>query len=185
MTGSSTATAPDARPERDARVVAASLRRRMMAFLYEGVLLFGVLYATGLVYGVAMHQTNASEHRAGLFATCFFVLGLYFVGTWTHGGQTLALKTWHLRVVTDTGEPLPPRRALMRYVASWLWFVPPVLLAWAALPHTVAVMMGTPVAWIVAYALSTRLHPRRQFWHDALCNTAIVAVRPAVVPGQP
>jgi len=167
-----------AQPGGDPRLAAAPLGRRMMAFLYEGVLLFGILFATGLVYGVAMRQTNAMEHRAGLIATCFFVLGLYFVGTWTHGGQTLAMKTWHLRVVTDTGAPLTPRRALFRYVASWLWFVPPLVLASAALPHTVALELGVPAAWVVLYALGTRLQPRRQFWHDVLCGTAIVAAPP-------
>lgn len=162
------------------RLVAAPLRRRMAAFLYEGVLLFGILFATGLVYGVALRQTNAMEHRSGLIAACFFVLGLYFVGTWTHGGQTLAMKTWHLRVVTDTGAPLSPRRALARYLACWAWVLPPLAFAAAALPHSVGAELGLPAAWVALYALSSLLHPRGQFWHDALCDTAIVAAPPVV-----
>jgi len=46
------------------------------------------------------------------------VLGVYFIGLWTRAGQTLAMKTWHLRVLTNTGAPLSPRRALARYLAA-------------------------------------------------------------------
>ena len=181
MSGPQAAAAPSsAVTPADAPLATAPLYRRMMAFLYEGVLLFGILVATALAYGIAVQQTNAMQHRTGLIAVCFFVLGLYFIGTWTHGGQTLAMKTWHLRVLTDTGAPLTPRRALMRYVASWVWFVPPLAFASAALPRSVAVYLGVPAAWIALYAASALLHPRRQFWHDALCGTAIVVAPPIV-----
>ena len=161
----------------DARI-APSLVRRMAAFLYEGVLLFGVLFAAGLAYGILMRQTNAMHHRTGLIATCFVVLGLYFVGLWTRSGQTLAMKTWHLRLVAEDGAPLSARRAVARYLAAWIWFVPSLLLA-STLGHQGATTDFAIVAgWIVLYALAARLHPRRQFWHDALCGTAIVDLRP-------
>ena len=56
---------------RDQRLVAAPLVRRMAAFAYEGVLLFGVLAVTALVYGVLAHQTSGIEKRSGLIAVCF------------------------------------------------------------------------------------------------------------------
>ena len=160
------------------RLVAAPLVRRMAAFLYEGVLLFGVLAFAALVYGIAVHQTSGIEKRTGLIAVCFFVLGVYFIGLWTQAGQTLAMKTWHLRLLTDRGLALSPRRALARYLASYVWFLPPLALASALqLPRAVAIF-GLMGGWIVLYALSARLHPRRQFWHDALCDTAIVGYKP-------
>ena len=55
-----------------------------------------------------------------------------------------------------------------------------VAIASAALPHSVAVYLGVPAAWIVLYAASALLHPRRQFWHDAACGTAIVVAPPIV-----
>jgi uncharacterized RDD family membrane protein YckC len=165
-------------PNTPARLQAAPLLRRMAAFTYEGVLVFGLLFATGLVYAVTVRQTSGIEHRPGLHAACFLVLGLYFAGLWWRGGQTLAMKTWHLRVVSATGEPLTPRRALARYLASWVWVLPPLALA-SALPRPdLAADLAIPVAWIVAYALSALLHPRRQFWHDALCDTAVVHAPP-------
>ncbi len=163
---------------RDQRLVAAPLVRRMAAFMYEGVLLFGVLAVTALVYGVLVHQTSGIEKRSGLIAVCFLVLGVYFIGLWTRAGQTLAMKTWHLRVLTDRGLPLTPRRALARYLASYIWFLPALALAKASMPLNGYAIAGIVAGWIALYALSALLHPRRQFWHDALCDTAIVFVRP-------
>jgi uncharacterized RDD family membrane protein YckC len=151
----------------------------MAAFTYEGVLAFGILFATGLVYAVAVRQTSGIEHRPGLLAACFLVLGVYFVGLWCRSGQTLAMKTWHLKVLHATGTPLTPRRALARYLAAWVWILPPLALA-SALPRpSLAAYLTIPVVWIVAYALSALLHPRRQFWHDALCDTAVVDAPPS------
>jgi uncharacterized RDD family membrane protein YckC len=176
--GSPAAPGVDPGSPADSRLVAAPLVRRMAAFLYEGVLLFGVLAVAALVYGVAVHQTSGIEKRSGLIAVCFLVLGLYFIGLWTRAGQTLAMKTWHLRVLTDRGLPLTPRRALARYLASWVWFLPPLALAGALKIPSAAANFGLIAAWVVVYALSSRLQPRRQFWHDALCDTAIVTARP-------
>ena len=158
---------------------APALVRRMAAFLYEGVLLFGVLFALNLVYFGFSRQDNPTRTHAPLMVLSFLLLGAYFIHFWTRGGQTLALKTWHLRVVTDRGGPLSPKRALARYLASWLWFVPPYALIFAlGLPKTFLLYFGIPLAWIALYAFSSFLHPRRQFWHDALCDTAIVDKHP-------
>ena len=164
---------------RDQRLVAAPLVRRMAAFMYEGVLLFGIVFATGLVFAVTMHQTSGMKLRGAFLAVLFFVVGLYFIGLWIRTGQTLAMKTWHLRLLTDRGQPIPPRRALARYLASYIWFLPPLALANALkLPNAWAIF-GLVAGWIALYALGALLHPRRQFWHDALCDTAIVFERPA------
>jgi uncharacterized RDD family membrane protein YckC len=162
-----------------ARLHAAPLLRRMAAFAYEGVLVFGILFATGLVYAVTVRQTSGIQHRPGLIAACFLVLGLYFVGLWWRSGQTLAMKTWHLRVLTADGAPLTPRRALARYLASWVWILPPLAACSAFVQPDLGIYLAIPVVWIAAYALSALLHPRRQFWHDALCETAVVDAPPA------
>jgi uncharacterized RDD family membrane protein YckC len=159
-------------------LVAPPLVRRLAAFLYEGVLLFGVTFATGLVFAVVMHQNSGMKLRMPLIGVEFVVLGFYFIGLWVRSGQTLAMKTWHLRLLTRTGDPLSPRRALARYLASYVWFLPPLALASVLkLPNAWAVF-GLVAGWIVLYAAAALLQPRRQFWHDALCGTAIVTSRP-------
>ena len=76
---------------RDQHLVAAPLLRRMAAFMYEGVLLFGIVFATGLVFAVTTHQTSGMKLRGAFLAVLFFVVGLYFIGLWIRTGQTLSL----------------------------------------------------------------------------------------------
>jgi uncharacterized RDD family membrane protein YckC len=46
------------------------------------------------------------------------VLGVYFCYCWSTTGQTLALKTWRLRVAGRDGRPPPRRLALARFLAA-------------------------------------------------------------------
>ena len=173
-----TAAGSDASRCAASRLAAAPLVRRMAAFMYEGVLLFGVLFATDLVFAVTLHQDSGMKLRTPLLGVMFVVVGLYFIGLWVRSGQTLAMKTWHLRLLGDRGRPITPRRALVRYLASYVWFLPPLALANVLrLPNPWAIT-GMVVGWIVLYALSALLNPRRQFWHDLMCDTAIVTSRP-------
>jgi uncharacterized RDD family membrane protein YckC len=149
------------------------LVRRLACFVYEGVLLFGVLMAAGLLYGVATQQHQALAGVAGLRVFLFLVLGVYFVGFWSRTGQTLAMQTWRMRLVTAGGEPLSPWRALGRYLLAWMWFLPALIsLQWVGLkgvwPTSVALAAG-----VLAYAALAWLHPERQYWHDAVCKTRL------------
>ncbi len=161
------------------RIVAPPLLRRMAAFLYEGVLCFGIVVSVAGIYYVLAHQTSGIEKRSGLLASCFVALGFYFVYLWTRSGQTLAQKTWHLRVVSTTGAPVSPKRAMARYLAAWVWFLPPLALASLLDVRSPSFDFTLLIVWIVAYALSAQLHPRRQFWHDVLCGTALADARPS------
>lgn len=155
------------------------LWRRMACFLYEGVLLFGVLMISGYLYSSMTQQRNALVGRHGLQAFLFVVLGIYFVWFWSHGGQTVAMKAWHIRVVAHDGRTLNQFRALARYVASWLWFVPALIAIELSGLHTLPAIFGVLAAGVLTYAQITRLHPTRQFVHDALCGTRLVTSRPA------
>jgi uncharacterized RDD family membrane protein YckC len=161
-------------PPGAAAPAAPGLWRRLACFLYEGVLLFGVVMVTGLIYAGITQQRHALIGQHGLQFALFVVLGAYFVAFWSRGGQTLAMKTWHIRVVDREGAPLTPARALLRYLWSWLWFLPALLWAWVSGAHsgpaiTVALLVG-----VCGYAALARLNPQRQYWHDLLSGTRLV-----------
>ena len=154
------------------------LLRRLACFVYEGVLLFGVVMVVGLVYGVVTQQRHALVGAVGLRIFLFVVLGLYFVWFWTRSGQTLAMQTWRIRLVTRGGLPVTRLRALCRYLLAWLWFVPSLLALQAtglqgALPAFAAIGAG-----VLAYAALAWLHPDRQYLHDAVCGTRLVSWLP-------
>jgi uncharacterized RDD family membrane protein YckC len=156
--------------------------RRLACFAYEGVLLFGVLMAAGLVYAIATQQRNALVGKTGLQLFLFIVLGAYFVGFWTRTGQTLAMQTWHIRLVTRTGQRVTLLRATCRYLLSWLWFLPAlagVYFAGLTAPLPIYTAMGVGV---LAYAGLARLHPEREYLHDLVCGTRLITWRPAPRP---
>lgn len=152
--------------------------RRLAAFLYEGVLLFGVVMISGLLYSALTRQTHALTGRFGLQLFLFVLLGVYFAYFWSRGGQTVAMKAWHIRVVDRSLRPLGMGRAVARYLLSWLWFAP-ALVALALSPLRsggfVAAML---IVGVLAYALTARLHPQRQFLHDAMAGTLLITQRP-------
>ena len=161
-----------------------SLTRRMACWLYEGMLLFGVMVSSGLVYfiaaywltGIAPGDMNIHPLlKSGLQAISFLVLGVYFIWMW-HRGQTLAMKTWRIEMVDARGQKVSHKMAFKRYIASWLWFIPPMA-ASAPLHLSVIEVTILTLGWVAIWALLSRFHPQRQFWHDALAGTRLISVR--------
>ena len=148
------------------------LVRRMACWLYEGILMFGVVFIAGFLFGTLSQTRNAMDNRHALQAFLFVVFGIYFVWFWAKG-QTLAMKTWHIRVVDATGRPVTQRRAFARYVMCWLWFLPPLV---AAMPFSLpGAEVGVLVlGWVSVWAVLSRFHPLQQFWHDAWAGTRLV-----------
>lgn len=171
-------TASVAGPPAGAPLRAPALLRRLACFVYEGVLLFGVVMIAGLIYSPLTQQRHALEGQLGLRVFLFVVLGLYFTWFWSHGGQTVAMKTWHIRLVDADGLPVTAARAVLRYVLAWVWFLPALAaIAWSEL-HGGGPISGVLAAGVIGYALLSRLHPQRQYWHDAVCGTRLIDTRP-------
>jgi uncharacterized RDD family membrane protein YckC len=120
---------------------------------YEGLLLLGLLSILFLfphvVLGMAL---NIAAPKWILIIHVFTVLGIYFVWCWNHGGQTLAMQTWKLRIATPDGQSPTLQRLLLRYT-----------LAWPSL-----IFYGAGLLW----ALFDR---DRQFLHDRLAGTWITS----------
>lgn len=155
------------------------LARRFAAFLYDGALLFGVIFFSGFLYSVLTRQDHALHGRYGLMAVAYVVMpALYFVGFWTHTGQTLAMKTWHLRVTDVAGRPLGWARALLRYAFSWLWFLPALVCFKVTGLQGGAALTGLLLAGIAAYLLVARLHPQRLFLHDVISGSRVITQLP-------
>jgi uncharacterized RDD family membrane protein YckC len=161
-----------------------TLRRRMACWLYEGVLLFGVIFVAGLLFGIVTQTRHGLQNRPELQGFIFLLLGLYFSWFWRHG-QTLPMRTWHIRIQGPDGMPPTLGRALMRYLLSWIWFLPPLLAGWLLQLHGF-VVVALALGWIICWALLALLHPQRQFWHDAWAGTALVsAPRLAAAKSKP
>jgi uncharacterized RDD family membrane protein YckC len=152
------------------------LWRRMACWAYEGLLLFGVVFIAGYLFSTLSQTRHALDNRHALQAFIFVIFGIYFAWFWSKG-QTLAMKTWNIRVVDAQGRPLTQRRAVLRYLSSWAWFLPPLAAsAIFNLPGKEAAVIT--IGWIIVWAILSRFHPQGQFWHDALAGTRLVSSEP-------
>ncbi len=96
------------------------LFRRLGALVYDAVLLAGVLFAATLAIlplrgGVAFHPHDP-VYLAYLLGVGFVFFGWF----WTHGGQTLGMRAWKIRLVAGGGAPLTWKHAALRYVCAWV-----------------------------------------------------------------
>ncbi|WP_084663687.1 RDD family protein [Pandoraea faecigallinarum] len=152
-----------------------TLRRRLLSMVYESLLLFGVLFLAGYLFSALTQQRSGLMYRHAMQTWLFLVLGAYFVWFWTHGGQTLAMKTWKIRLVDAHGLPVRTGRALLRYVLAWLWVLPAMAIDWA-LGLTGWSSVALLAGWIVLWALAMRVTRDHQFVHDRIAGTRLVSV---------
>ncbi|MDB5929359.1 MAG: domain containing protein [Polaromonas sp.] len=144
----------------------------MACWVYEGMLMFGVVFIAGYLFSTLSQTRNAMDNRHALQGFVFVVFGIYFVWFWAKG-QTLAMKTWHIRVVDVQGRPITQQRALLRYALSWVWFLPPLGVSWVLeLPPLKGAVLA--MGWVAIWAILARFHPQRQFWHDAWAGTRLI-----------
>jgi uncharacterized RDD family membrane protein YckC len=83
--------------------------------LYEAFLVFAVAFFAAWVFFFASGGRDATRGalRIELQVFILIVLAAYFVWCWLHGGQTLAMRAWRIRLVDVT-----PRRALTRFLLA-------------------------------------------------------------------
>ena len=136
----------------------ASLARRVAALCYDLLLLAALLFCFTLVV-LAARGGRAVEPGTLWFETGLVAIAmLFFCGFWVHGGQTLGMRAWRIRVVTDGGGAIGWPRAVARFWAGVA----------AALPA------GLGLWWSAA-------DPQGRGWHDRLSRTRVVrAVDPVV-----
>jgi uncharacterized RDD family membrane protein YckC len=157
-------------------LIAPGLWRRMACWLYEGMLMFGVVFLAGYLFSTLSQTRHALDNRNALQAFLFVIFGIYFVWFWAKG-QTLAMKTWNIRVVDTQGKAISQTRAMARYALSWVWLLPPLgAAAIFSLPGPEVAVIAT--GWVIVWAILSLFHPERQFWHDVIAGTRLVSSEP-------
>jgi uncharacterized RDD family membrane protein YckC len=110
----------------------AGFGRRLAALVYDVILLAALLvvFTSGAVY--LNHRTAVEPESAGAWtylyrAGLLGVIAGYYLLNWTRSGQTLGMRAWHLRAVTDKGMPMPWNAAAWRLVLAVLAWAPAAL----------------------------------------------------------
>jgi uncharacterized RDD family membrane protein YckC len=135
-------------------VSAPGILRRLAAMVYESTLLSGVAFVSTALFLLAGGGASALEGWRHLALQVYLgtVFAGYFLWCWLRGGQTLAMKAWHIRLVAPGHDSVPPGTALLRFVLA-------VLL----------VPSGIGIVWAL-------FDSERQFLHDRITGTRLVSV---------
>lgn len=146
--------------------------------IYDGLLLAGVVMV-GFFPVYILLQILPETVSAGALGTGIKVIYLgastfiFYGWFWTHGGQTLGMRAWHLYVIYPTGKYPNWTSAFIRYIGalcSWGLVAGILYLAGVSLWY---LSIGLGFSWML-------LNPARLAWHDFLSNTRIVHVPPKV-----
>ena len=129
----------------------ASFGRRLLSLCYELLLLAAILFIAGWIFLAVQNLMPQPVAHLLLQLYLLTVCGGYFVYCWTHGGQTLPMKTWRLKVVMRDGTALSSSRAALRYVLALLSVI----------------CAGIGFLWPL-------IDPQRQYLHDRIAGTRIV-----------
>jgi uncharacterized RDD family membrane protein YckC len=125
------------------------LARRLAALGYDALLLLAAfLVLTGLLIG--LRGSEIPPHTWWFQGLIVCVCVLFYTWFWTHGGQTLGMRAWRIRVHRDDGEALRWRDALLRFGAAWLSVLPAGWGFWSCL-----------------------FDPEKRCWHDRVTRTRV------------
>jgi uncharacterized RDD family membrane protein YckC len=105
----------------------AGFGRRFAALVYDLVLVAAILLilTTAIVMGVARVAITPETQGAWAYlyrsALLVIIVGYYLLN-WTRSGQTLGMRAWRLRAVTEAGKPMTLKAAAMRsFWGLWAW----------------------------------------------------------------
>lgn len=108
----------------------APLARYLAAMLYDALLVLAVLFVASLIYmvpymGSSGIDSSQSENltttafQTPVFKSYIFLIWfLFLTWFWTHGGQTLGLRVWKLRIQTVDGQAISLMQCLLRFLTS-------------------------------------------------------------------
>ncbi len=121
--------------------------------IYDALLLVAMLFIAGFAF---IYATNFPQHPNLLPVFRIYLLGViaaYFCWFWCKSGQTLAMKTWRIKLQNPDGQLLSIVQAPQRFAVALL-----------------GIALGGLSIW---WALFDRDH---QFLHDRLLGTRLIEI---------
>lgn len=133
----------------------AAVWRRLAALCYDLLLLAAIAVCFTLVV-LAVRLGAAVTPGGWWYPSSLLAIAMaFFCGFWVHGGQTVGMRAWHIRVVREDGRALTWARAAARFCAGIVSALPAGLGLW----------------WSV-------FDRHKRGWHDRWTRTRVVRARP-------
>ena len=131
------------------------LARRAACLVYDALLITAVVFIATFPALAVLGDATSGWRRHAMQLWVLGVVGAYLAWFWSRGGQTLAMKTWRIRLEGEHGGPVALPVAVRRYLFA---------LAGTAL-------VGAGFLWAF-------VDRDRQFLHDRLARTRLASVDP-------
>ena len=123
-------------------------------FIYEMLVVAAILFVSAFVFlwlfGDASHGLKRHLFQFYLWVT----VGVYFIWCWNKKGQTLAMKTWRLKLLNEQAQLLTPQKAALRYLLATLSLL----------------FFGLGFIWAVA-------DKEHQYWHDRYMKNKLTTIK--------
>ena len=130
------------------------LLRRLAALFYDSFLLFAVLFfATAII--LPFNEGKALLSGQILYSLYLLLVTFLFFGWfWTHGGQTLGMRAWKIKLcVQKNYGPVTWRQATIRFLMIFVSLIP----------------LGAGFFWVL-------LDREKLSWHDRFSKTMIIRI---------
>ena len=128
-----------------------TLLRRFGAILYDFLLLITVLFIASFLVVIPFNIKPENPFFFLYQVYIFTVAFIFFAWFWTHNGQTLGMRTWKMKVVTEDGNAVTWGICLIRYAVS--------IISW--------MVFGLGFLWSL-------WDKQNRTWHDIASNTKLV-----------
>ncbi len=150
--------------------------RRTICLIYDFLLILAILFIASFIFHFIFSDTQATYFKPLFQFYLFMIMGYYFTWFWTHGGQTLAMQTWKMRIVSADGCGLTKKQAITRYLFSLTgafflvavnYIFPINFASYHQLALISSVIFGSGFIWAL-------FDPDHQYLHDRLAGTRII-----------
>ncbi len=96
----------------------AGLLRRLSAMIYDSLLLLAVLILATVPALLFTHGVATRSGNPFVGTWLFMVSFLFFAWFWTHGGQTLGMRAWKIRLQQSDIRAISLWQALLRFITG-------------------------------------------------------------------
>lgn len=158
-----------------------TLLKRLLASLYDGILIFATaFFAIALTLPFTKGEVAASNNIY-MSLYLFVVIYIFYGWFWTHGGQTLGMRSWKQQLISNDGNAVNWQQTLIRVVTglpAWGLFIIGCILWMAPDKISLSETFATVPRWLYALAgfIWVLLDNRNNNWRDKLSGTQIILV---------
>lgn len=135
----------------------AGIFRRLFAISYDAFLLIAILFAVSAI-ATSLNSGKAVEPDDTLYPVFVIIIFglsyLYFAWFWIHGGQSLGMKTWQIKLQSDSNDIIDWKVTAIRFVSA--------IFSWG--------ILGLGFLWAI-------FDKKNRGWHDLISKTVLIDLR--------